>query len=89
MPLRPSNLPRHELIGLEVEVLDSRDPGLRGLRGRVVDETKNMLKIRAGAKVKSIPKSIVYLKFVLPGGEEVRIEGKRLVARPEDRVRKA
>ncbi|MEM2865622.1 MAG: ribonuclease P protein component 1 [Candidatus Hadarchaeales archaeon] len=88
MPLRPANLPRHELIGLEVEVLESRDPGLKGLRGRVVDETKNMLKIRVGGKVKSVPKSIVYLRFVLPEGEEVRVEGKRLVARPEERVRK-
>lgn len=89
MPLRPANLARHELMGLEVEVLDSRDPGLRGLRGRVVDETKNMLKIRVGGKVKSVPKAIVYLRFILPEGEEVKIEGRRLVARPEDRVRRA
>jgi len=89
MPLLPSNLPRHELIGLEVEILDSRDPGLRGLRGRVVDETKNMLKIRVGGKVKSVPKSIVYLRFILPEGEEVRLEGKGLVARPEERVKRA
>lgn len=89
MPLRPSNLHRHELIGLELEILDSTHPGLRGIRGRVVDETKNMLKIRVGRKVKSVPKSTVYLRFLLPGGEEVRIEGRRLVGRPEDRVRKA
>ncbi|MCQ8898057.1 MAG: ribonuclease P protein component 1 [Hadesarchaea archaeon] len=89
MPLLPSNLARHELIGLEVEILESRDPGLRGLRGRVVDETKNMLKIRVGGKVKSVPKSIVYLRFILPEGEEVRLEGKELVARPEERVRRA
>ncbi len=88
MPLRPSNLIRHELIGLEVEVLESTDPGLRGLRGRVVDETKNMLRVRVGGKIKSIPKSIVYLKFILPEGEEVKVEGRRLVARPEDRVGK-
>ncbi|TDA33520.1 MAG: ribonuclease P protein subunit [Hadesarchaea archaeon] len=88
MPLRPSNLVRHELIGLEVEIVESRDPGLRGLRGKVVDETKNMLKIRVGGKVKSVPKSIVCLKFILPGGEGVEVEGRRLVARPEERVRK-
>jgi ribonuclease P protein subunit POP4 len=54
----------------------------------VVDETKNMLKIRVGGKVKSVPKSIVYLRFILPEGGEVRLEGRRLVARPEDRVRR-
>ncbi len=88
MPITKHNFMRHELIGLEVVVLESSDPSLKSLKGIVVDETKNMLKIEAGEKVKSVPKSVVHLRFTLPNGEDVEIEGIRLVGRPEDRVRR-
>ena len=34
------------LIGKKVEVKDSRNPSLIGIKGEIVDETKNMLVIR-------------------------------------------
>ncbi|MFQ5887627.1 MAG: ribonuclease P protein subunit, partial [Candidatus Hydrothermarchaeales archaeon] len=40
--LTPKNLVRHELIGLETEVVDSTNHSLVGLKGTVVDETQNI-----------------------------------------------
>ena len=37
------NLRKHELIGLDVEVLHATDPSQAHVRGRVVDETRNTL----------------------------------------------
>lgn len=45
MPITPENLPKHELIGLQVEVTESTDESLEGLKGEVMDETKSMLRI--------------------------------------------
>lgn len=43
--ITPAELPYHELIGLLVKVDSSCDPTLNGLSGRVVDETRNTIKI--------------------------------------------
>jgi ribonuclease P protein subunit POP4 len=78
---------KHELIGLEVRVADASDPSHRGLRGRVVDETRNTLVLDVGGRELTIPKRGSVFLFQLD--EEVLIEGNRLLYRPEDRVKKA
>ncbi|MCD6248218.1 MAG: ribonuclease P protein component 1 [Hadesarchaea archaeon] len=88
MPLTRQNLLRHELIGLEAEVVESLDPSLKGKKGRIVDETKNMIYIEEMGKIKSLPKSIVVFRVSLPSGEEVMVDGKKIIARPEDRIKK-
>ncbi len=45
MPLTPETLPRHELNGLPVRVVDSDDPSRIGIEGRVVIETTNTVSI--------------------------------------------
>jgi ribonuclease P protein subunit POP4 len=74
------------MIGRHVEVLESSDPGLVGVSGVVVDETKNMLVIDHGGKIKKVPKQICILLVSLQNGEKVKINGKKLIGRPEDRV---
>jgi ribonuclease P protein subunit POP4 len=89
MAITSQNLVRHELIGLEVEVKKSTDPGQRGLKGRVIDETYNTIKVGIGEKEeKIIPKANSVFIFTLPSGEKVEVEGKLLIARPEDRIKK-
>ena len=87
MPVNKQNLLRHELIGLSVEVADSSDQNLVGKKGTVVDETQNTVAIEEDGEVKSLQKSAVVLRVTLPDGEEVQIDGKNLVARPEDRIK--
>jgi ribonuclease P protein subunit POP4 len=43
MPLTPETLPRHELIGLHAQVVESTDSTRVGVAGRVVSETMQTL----------------------------------------------
>ena len=79
---------REELIGLEAEVVASRHPGYVGVRGRVVDETRNMLVIEHGGRRKMVPKAVCTFHFTFPDGTVVEVEGHLLVGRPEDRLKK-
>ena len=88
MPITSRNLVRHELIGLEVKVERSKNPSQVGLKGIVIDETYSTLKIESKGKEKIIPKDIAVFVFTLPDGKKVEVDGKLLVGRPEDRIKK-
>jgi len=85
---KPENLPRHELIGLQVLVDGSTNRGLVGLSGRVVDETRNTILVEVERKTKRIPKACTSLTFTLPDGQRVRVAGSILVSQPENRISK-
>jgi len=85
--ITPQNVLNHELIGLEASIKDSNNKQLIGLKGRIIDETKNMIIILENKRPKRIPKNIVILELKLPDGSIVEIDGKILVARPEDRLK--
>jgi len=86
--ITPKNLIKHELIGLKVKVTDSKNKYQVGIEGKVIDETKNTLIIETKKGLKRLPKDQCVFSFYLPSGERVRVNGKVLVARPEDRVKK-
>jgi len=89
MPISPSNVVRHELISLPVKIEKSADPTHVGLKGKVIDETYNTLKIETKeGKEKIIPKSNSIFIFTLPNKIKVQIDGKVLIGRPEDRIKK-
>jgi len=83
-----NNLRKHEFIGLEVEIVESKNKTQKGVKGRIVDETQKTIKIESKNKEKIIPKNGSVLKFVLPNGERVKIIGDEIVFRPEERIRK-
>ena len=120
-----NNIFYHELIGLELKVVDSSNPSLIGLCGTVVDETKKTLTIEVvedascgvvnascgvenhsslvedsnfGSnqqnhfnliyKEKLIQKDVSVFQFKVPDGTIVEIDGKILLNRPEDRIKK-
>lgn len=74
-----------ELIGTHTRVIKSTNPYLIGLNGRVIDETKSMLKISTISGVKSIPKDTSTLEFSRDNDRLV-IDGTRLHKRPYDRI---
>lgn len=88
MPITPKNLVRHELIGLEVKVVNSSNPSQIGIKGRVVDETRQMLVIQTKNGEKRIEKKSCLFVFRLPDGKKLQVDGKILVGRPEDRIKK-
>lgn len=69
MPLTPETLPRHELAGLFVRVVESTDPGQVGTAGRVVRETTNTIHVCDGA-VTVVPKRGTRFAFALGHTDE-------------------
>jgi ribonuclease P protein subunit POP4 len=88
MMITPENLVRHELVGLPVKITKSMDPQNVGIEGRVVDETRNTITIETKKGRKNFIKEKCTFSFLLPTGERVNVDGRVLVARPEDRIKK-
>ncbi|WP_297419435.1 ribonuclease P protein component 1 [Thermococcus sp.] len=80
------NIVWHELIGLKAKIIRASHPGLVGIEGYVLDETRNTLTI-GGERVWVILKDVVYLEFEV-GDKRIRINGKELIGRPEMRLKK-
>jgi len=89
MPLTPETLTRHELVGLDVEVVAASNPDAIGISGEVVMETTQLLTIERDVRVWHVPKDSATFAFVLPSGQTVSVEGERLVARPARRTANA
>ncbi|HDR53512.1 MAG TPA: ribonuclease P protein component 1 [archaeon] len=77
-----------ELIGLRASVATCTDPGKAGLRGKIVDETKNLLILETEKGEKRVPKAESVFVFDYKG-KKVKVDGRLLVSRPEDRIKKA
>jgi ribonuclease P protein subunit POP4 len=67
-------------------VLNDSNPANISIRGKVIDETMKTLVIR-GTGTHRIAKQNAVFKFLLDG-VAVKVEGKNLIGRPEDRVKK-
>jgi ribonuclease P protein subunit POP4 len=70
----------HELIGEDVEIVESNNQDQIGIKGKVVDETKSTLNING----KVLLKNSITIKLLSSG--EV-ISGKEIAKRPEDRIK--
>jgi ribonuclease P protein subunit POP4 len=77
-----------EFIGLKVKVVKSLNPSCVGLSGRIVDETKNTFKILHDNNEKILIKRDCTFHFILPDKTIIEVDGKVLIGRPEDRVKK-
>lgn len=89
MKITPQNLLNHELIGLEAEVIASSNKCLVGIKGLILDETRNTLLIgRPGGEKWRVLKHVAVFRVTLPDGTNVRVDGKVLVGRPEERLKK-
>ncbi len=83
------NLAYHELVGLEVMVKEHTCEGLKGLSGKVVDETMNTLVIRgADGRLRRVPKEGGVFLFKLDEHHTVEVRGDSIVGRPEDRLKR-
>ncbi len=77
-----------EFIGLRIKVVKSTHSELCGIFGTIIDETKNTLVIYHKGKPKIVQKKYSTFHCILPDGKIIEIEGKLLVGRPEDRIKK-
>ncbi|HDN82959.1 MAG TPA: ribonuclease P protein component 1 [Candidatus Altiarchaeales archaeon] len=85
--ITPLNILRHELIGLKARVVKATHQGYKQ-EGIIIGETKNTIKIRTKRGEKVLPKNCIVLELELPDGSIVRVDGKLLISRPEDRIKK-
>jgi len=84
MPRTPRNLPKHELIGLKVEVEEHSDEGLEGLSGVVLDESQSFLVIGDGERMVEKKEGIFIFNL---DDSRVRVDGVLIAGRPEERVK--
>ncbi len=83
-----SHILQDELIGLRVKVVKSSNPSCIGLSGKIIDETKNTFKILHNGDEKILIKKDCVFHFTLPDKTVIEVNGKVLIGRPEDRVKK-
>ncbi|MCK4444011.1 MAG: ribonuclease P protein component 1 [Thermoplasmata archaeon] len=81
------NIHKHELIGLPAEVVSASHNGYVGMKGLIVDETKNTLVLEVDNVEKVIPKQGTRFRFSTP--EDIEVNGSTLLFRPQDRIKKA
>ena len=85
---------RHNLlfstfIGLAVEIVNSSQRKLIGLKGVIVDETKNLIAIeREDGKEVKVPKVSSLFRFTVDDGQKVDVPGKSIAFRPHERPKK-
>lgn len=87
MKLTPDVI-RSEFIGTEGKIAKSPHADYLGIHGKVINETKNTLTIMQNGKAKSIIKNSAVFNFKFSDGTIVQIDGKLLIGRPEDRLKK-
>jgi len=76
-------------VGLQVEIANSSQRDIIGTKGRVVDETKNLIIIEKddGKEIKVQKVSCVF-RFTLDDGDKIDVEGKKIAFRPHERPKK-
>jgi len=79
------NIRFHEFIGLDTEIVQSTNPQVIGLNGRIINETKSMFTINTEKGVKSIAKSTNDWKFSIQN-RDITVDGSKIAKRPFDRI---
>jgi ribonuclease P protein subunit POP4 len=80
---------RYEFIGTQAKIAQSAHEGYLGLAGQVIEETKNTLTLLHQGQPKSIIKDLAIFDFTFPDGTIVEVDGKLLVGRSEDRLKRS
>ena len=87
MKITPTTL-QHEFIGLNAEIVRSLHSSYVGIKGKVLNETRNTLVILHNNKKTIIIKNMAVFHFTMPDGTVIEIDGKIIVGRPENRIKK-
>lgn len=79
---------RYEFIGTEAKVSKSKHHGYAGIIGKVMNETRNTFAILHEGKRKIIVKDSAVFNFKFSDGTIVEIDGKILIGKPQDRLKR-
>ncbi|MBS3163436.1 ribonuclease P protein subunit [Candidatus Woesearchaeota archaeon] len=75
-----------EFIGLTIIITQSKNKTLVGLKGKIVDETRDMITIKTSKGDKKLIKKEI--RFQIIDGKTMEIDGFKIIGRPEDRIKK-
>ena len=77
---------QHELIGLEIEIRNAKNKALNKIKGKIIDETKNTIKVQTKNTKKILLKNQITIKTKWKN-KIIKINGKFLMGRPEERLK--
>ena len=83
-----ANIIRCEFIGTDIKIARSSHTCNVGIYGKVVGETRNTFAILQKGKEKIIAKDSSIFHFMFADRTIVEVNGKLLVGKPEDRLKK-
>jgi RNase P/RNase MRP subunit p29 len=72
-----------EFIGAKIKIIDATNRSLLGLEGSVLDETKNLFKIKNNNQ----EEKIVLKKGAVFMIDNIIIKGDEIIKRPEERIK--
>jgi ribonuclease P protein subunit POP4 len=75
-----------ELIGKEAAIVDAKNRANIGIKGRIIDETRNTITIDTKSGKKRVIKQNITIE-ITHDNKKVRIDGKMLSAAPEERIK--
>ncbi len=79
------NIKMHELNGLKVKIIKSTDK-TKKITGKIIKETKNLFVLETKKGEKKIPKKEIEIEFQIKE-KKIKIEGKKIMFKPEDRIK--
>ena len=82
--MKNNDVVKYEFIGEKLKVVDSKNKDVIGVKGKIIDETKNMFMLDNGKKIIK-DQSVLEISI---GEKKFMISGKILVGRPEDRLKR-
>ncbi len=84
--MKSSKLFNQELVGADCEITGAKNASLKGIKGRIINETRNTLTIKTGKGEKTVLKQQVTIMAEI-NNKKFRIDGAEIDARPEDRAK--
>ena len=81
------DIKKGELIGLMAEVSCSKNSLDIGIKGKIIDETKNTILIESSKGRKKLFKKNIIL-IIKKGSQAEKVEGTNLLGRPKERIKK-
>ncbi len=85
MKINAENILFHECVGLTTRIAHSSEKSLEGIKGKILDETKNTFHIQLSRHKRIVvPKSVAIFNFYLES--EVAVDGYKLIGDSGSRV---
>ena len=84
--MKSKDIIKQELIGSLIEVIDSKNKSNIGIKGKIIDETKNTIIIEKNNQKKRLFKNNITIKINIKN-QTIIISGKLLSGKLKDRIK--